>query len=60
MLLNSKIEKPQNLPTLAKLTTCEDPNIQHHNHLSILAFEMIIELQNRSFKYTPLHPSCFI
>ena len=35
-------------------------NIQNHNHLSILAFELIVELQNLSFKYTPLHPSCFI
>jgi len=24
MLLNSKVEKPQDLPTLAELTTCED------------------------------------
>ena len=25
-----------------------------HNYLSILAFEMIVEIQNTNFKYTPL------
>ena len=35
-------------------------NIQNLNHLLILAFELIADLQSLSFKYTPLHPSCFI
>ena len=35
-------------------------NIQNHIRLSNLAFELIVELQNLSFKYTPLHPSCFL
>ena len=33
--------------------------IQNHNHLLILAFELIVELQNLNFKYTPLHPNYF-
>jgi hypothetical protein len=33
--------------------------IQNLNHLSILASKLIVELQNLSFKYIPLHPSCF-
>ena len=60
MLLNFKVEKPRDLPTLAKLTNMWRCIIQNHNHLSNLAFELIVELQNPSFKYIPLHLSCFI
>jgi hypothetical protein len=48
MLLNSKVGKPRDLPTLAELTTCEDALLQNHNHLSMLAFEVIVELQNQA------------
>jgi hypothetical protein len=48
MLLNSKVGKPRDLPTLAELTTFEDALLQNHNHLSMLAFEVIVELQNQA------------
>jgi hypothetical protein len=52
--------KPQDLPNLAEANNMWRCNIQNHNHLSILAFEPVVELQNLGFKYIPLYPSCFI